>query len=583
MGVKSLAGSSPVPPTKNHMRTLKTLLALIFAITIVGGTKAVGYTSIEENIKSFNTDVRINTNGTIEITEQIIYDFGPNERHGIFRNIPLIKTNTDGKRFRLKISDVRVDGDKFSTSYTNSHLEIKIGDPYKTITGVKAYVIEYVVSGALTYFSDHDELYWNMTGNDWNVPITQFNGKISVPANVDFNIYKYACFSGIAGSTEQNCFISYFKDPQGNFSSVNIQGKGLFSAYNGLTAVVGFPKNVVQVLEPKTDNSGLWLAAVFFLFWVLFSVITCIIIILRWWSDRKETKNKAQIVAAWFSPPTHESKVDFTPVETALILNKKVDHRSVTATIIHLAQKGYLKINAQNTTKIVFVRKKEWEGDSSLTDYEKLILGGIFTNGGFLEVTDKELKTRASFHTKITKAEKQLSSGAFKEGLFKENPLSYLQTMTVLLTISTPFGIAFLPLLLWAWLVKNKSARRTDLGIEKYSKAQSLKNFLVSQTEQLNFQAHNQMFFEKLLPYATAMGVEKIWAKRFSDLTFVANDWYEGNTLNATSLVWSTSHINSSVKSSYVMSSTRSSSGFHSGFSGGSSGGGGGGGGGGSW
>ena len=125
------------------------------------------------------------------------------------------------------------------------------------------------------------------------------------------------------------------------------------------------------------------------------------------------------------------------------------------------------------------------------------------------------------------------------------------------------------------------SVNKTRLGIEKYSEAKSLKNFLVSQDEQLNFQAENQMFFEKLLPYASALGVEKVWAKRFKDLNIIKPDWYEGDFSRG---VMTFSALNTSVNSNLGMTNSSSSSGFSSGSSGGGfSGGGGGGGGGGSW
>ncbi len=138
-------------------------------------------------------------------------------------------------------------------------------------------------------------------------------------------------------------------------------------------------------------------------------------------------------------------------------------------------------------------------------------------------------------------------------------------------------------LLAIACLLRRNSITKSDFGIEKYGEAVSLKNFLVSQDDQLNFMADKQMLFEKLLPYATSYGVEGVWAKRFADLTLIKPDWYEGNAYN----VYTLSHFNSAIRSSFSSSygaatSSRSSSGFSSGFSGGS-GGGGGGGGGGSW
>ncbi len=125
--------------------------------------------------------------------------------------------------------------------------------------------------------------------------------------------------------------------------------------------------------------------------------------------------------------------------------------------------------------------------------------------------------------------------------------------------------------------------RKTMDGVNASNVALSLKNFLASQDRQLEYQAKNQMFFEKLLPYAVAFGVEKIWASRFKDLDMKQPDWYSGQStiFNSTIFVYG---LNNSFKSVSSASSTTSSSGFSSGFSsGGSSGGGGGGGGGGGW
>jgi len=92
------------------------------------------------------------------------------------------------------------------------------------------------------------------------------------------------------------------------------------------------------------------------------------------------------------------------------------------------------------------------------------------------------------------------------------------------------------------------------------------------------------MMFEKLLPYAIAFGVEKVWAKRFQDLNIGQPDWYQGASPGILNSYVFVNSLNSSMKSFKMATTpTRSSSGFSSGFGGGFSGGGGGGGGGGSW
>ena len=140
-----------------------------------------------------------------------------------------------------------------------------------------------------------------------------------------------------------------------------------------------------------------------------------------------------------------------------------------------------------------------------------------------------------------------------------------------------------LPLLLVLLIMRHHYIKFNNVGIQKFSETASLYNFLISQSEQLDFQSKNQMFFEKLLPYATAFGAEKIWAEKFKDLEFTKTDWYDGGLNNSLAFTSLSYNIGSSVQSSQSYTSSKSSSGFSSGFSGGSSGGGGGGGGGGSW
>jgi len=200
------------------------------------------------------------------------------------------------------------------------------------------------------------------------------------------------------------------------------------------------------------------------------------------------------------------------------------------------------------------------------------------------EVRDTDLKKSKTMFGKITKFNKYVEEEVVEKGMFEDKPTeTYTKNMTLFALGLTTFN---LPLSITSFIAGRKTAKRTLKGIEKYSEAASLMNFLKSQNEQLNFQSMNQMFFEKLLPYAAAFGVEKIWAKRFKDITLTKPDWYEGSNFSNSVFIGSmTQNIGGSMKSSYSsgMSSTRSSSGFSSGFSGGSSGGGGGGGGGGSW
>ncbi|MBK8555988.1 MAG: hypothetical protein IPL65_09600 [Lewinellaceae bacterium] len=60
------------------------------------------------------------------------------ERHGIFRNIPLV-SDINGDRVTRIISDVKVDEYKFSTSKDWDQYVIKIGDKDKFVNGDQVY------------------------------------------------------------------------------------------------------------------------------------------------------------------------------------------------------------------------------------------------------------------------------------------------------------------------------------------------------------------------------------------------------------------------------------------------------------
>jgi len=118
-----------------------------------------------EHIKTFQSEIIINKDGTIDVKESIVYDFSTLNKHGIYRDIPFIKTNQDGKKFELGLDNVSVVDEngrsyKFVKSWIDEKiLRLKIGDANRYVTGEHQYIISYKVSGALTYYSDHDELY----------------------------------------------------------------------------------------------------------------------------------------------------------------------------------------------------------------------------------------------------------------------------------------------------------------------------------------------------------------------------------------------------------------------------------------
>ena len=530
-----------------------------------------------ESVLNFQADYWIQENGTIKVKEQIEYDFSV-ARHGIYRTIPYLKTNSQGKQFKLELTDFKVN-QPFSTSVENNQVKLKIGEANRTIVGQQTYIIEYLVKGGLTYFSDHDELYWNITGNDWEVPILKTSANIYLPTAIESNQIKLQCYTGLKGSTETLCNQNY-QNNQAVFQSQLPLSPG-----SGLTIVFSFPKGLVAVLEP-TPYTPFWqtafgkiltliLAISFLLVIVFWYLVYPVWIIIKWFRVGRDPVATVGEATAWFSPPK-VGKHELTPGEAGTLIDEKVAFREMFATIIDLARRGYFVIKEKTKDDFYFIHKTDWTTDKQLLDYEKELLVNLFGTKTEIRLKNKKMLTA------YTKLSEQLYQVVVHRQLFLQNPNSIRIFYGVIAVLALSSANLFLVVV--AIIFGMAMPKKTLLGVNAANMVKSLHHFLVSQDRQLAFQAQKQLLFEKLLPYAIVLGVEKIWAKRFAKFDLKSPDWYQsqtGSNFNSLVLANSLNHSFNTMQS--TMTPTSSSSGFSSGFSGGSSGGGGGGGGGGSW
>jgi uncharacterized membrane protein len=536
---------------------------------------------LAEEISTFDTSLDIQSDGTVRVNENILYDFGTSFRHGIYRTIPYTTKNKEGKKFLMDLGSFNVVDDQsmpytYTVETSDDVKNIKIGDADKTISGKHKYSISYTAAGALTYFSDHDELYWNITGNGWGYPIRKASATVSLPKTIDPSDMQLACYTGAAGSTEIACSHSYAK------GIAKITTSRPLDANEGFTIVVGFPKNIVSVLEPREYVSfwdtfpGKILIFLFIIIGIFWYIYLPISIPIQWWRHGRDPKPTIGTASAWFSPPKTKGGSSLTPGETGTLVDERADMQDVTATIIHLAQRGYMKIIESQKGAFSLKKNSHIEKGNQLLPFEQTLYDGLFVSGDTIN-----LKT-AKLATLVETVKNNLYDAVVTEGFFEKNP------QTIRVKYGVLAGLAFFTgnfqLLVSSLLFGLQMPKKTLYGAETAAVALSLKKFLTSQERQLSFQAKNQMMFEKLLPFAVAFSVEKIWAKRFADISMKQPDWYQGHStarFNSILLVNSIQQSNSSFASAATPVS--SSTGHSSGFSGGFSGGGGGGGGGGSW
>ncbi len=569
-----------------------------------------------ERIAGYDVTIVVRTTGDMFVREVIDYDFGVSPRHGIFRNIP-VRFRYDDRYDRVyPISDISVEGspgtpDQYDESTSGGDKVLKIGDPDQTISGRHTYTIEYVVKGGLNGFADHDELYWNAIGTEWDVPIERATARVDTPGPLT----DVACFAGPMGSLLP-CAESVSGDKGATFATTRLGPNEAF------TIVVGFQKGFVPEPEPVLDERWAFDRA----FAVtpatvgasagLLALVVGGVATLVWRTGRDRRFAGSAVDVAFGSDTGTEQAVPLmeraiTPVEFAppdglrpgqigTLVDEAANTLDVIATIVDLAVRGFLRID--EIPKEGLFGKKDWnlvqlKEPSGLKRYETTLLHAIFK--GRDEVTLSALKN--TFAADLKKVEDQLYEEVIAQGWFAKRPdhtrtlwtvlgvlaLAGSVAVAVAVAATTHAGLVGIPLVIGSlvllWGAK-RMPRRTAKGTGALRRVQGFRRFIEeSEKDRAQF-AERKNLFSEYLPYAVVFGATDKWARAFADIDgrLPETGWYTGPTY-FTAGSFSDSMDGFSTTTSGTITSTPSASGG-SGFSGGgSSGGGGGGGGGGSW
>jgi uncharacterized membrane protein YgcG len=585
-------------------------------------------------VRSFDARYEIQADGTVNAVEDILVDFAILERHGIFRDMPVEYRYNDEHSRLIEITNVSVsDGSRpwpFRLEGGRPNLRIRIGDPDRFVSGQQRYVISYTINDGLNPFEDHDELYWNVTGNDWPVPIETASAVVTVPRQ---GIEQVACYEGPTGSI-RSCSLS---DDE---TSAAFEATGVLPPGDGLTVVVGLQKGLVAAGPPVlVDAPKDTVAQIQDMFevngWTLVLTGISAVVVLaalarQWWvagrdrwfgnhyyigedqppAERRPLFARETIVVE-YEPPEVSNGRRLRPAEIGLLLDEHADTLDVSATIVHLAVRRHLTIKEIPRTGIFSMFKKQdyelvrepgsddREGfRGRLRPFEDRLVDALFDLG----TTVKLSELRNKFHDDLAKVKEDLYHEAVAVlKLFPRNPDKVRTTyriaggvvavlggvMTYGLGAWFGAGIAGIPIViggLLLFVLAHVMPRRTAHGRQLYRRCLGFRLYMTKAEKERQQFAEKANLFEEYLPYAIVYGCVEKWAKAFEGLGIEKRQlsWYVGDGAFAPArFASSVGDFSSSV--SGVMASTPGGSGGSGFGGGGGSGGGGGGGGGGSW
>ncbi len=561
-------------------------------------------------IQSFDTVYNINplADGSMGVSESIDAYFDV-QKHGIFRDIPTFYDEgplKPGVNLKVDISKVFDATDGATHQYVESrngdYVNLKIGDPNKYVSGEVNYTINYSVQNSIRFFESHDELYWDVNGTDWPVSAGSVSATVNIPPNIYNAITEVTCYTGTFGSQSTDCTI--VMDPENN--SVTVNSDGTLSNFENLSYVIAFEKGT---FTPPTflekwggfilKNIGILLPLP--VFWLAF----------RYWGKRgRDPKNNRSIV------PQYDAPDDLRAAEVGTVADYTADNRDISATIIDLAIRGYITI--EDTTKREKTKNRKYifhlknADTSKLKSYEKTLLAGLFSKYEVgAQVKLDSLKNK--FYTTSAKVKNELYSSLVDGGYFAAHPKTTMNTMRAMGTVLVVVGLFSLGptearLLGWSLGIMFSGvivfgfgalmSKRTVKGLEASQHSEGMKMYMeLAEKDRMKVMqgAYSRYIgdvssptfkvelFERLLPFAIALSVEKTWAKGFKDIYNEPPEWYNGNwnTFNTIYMVNALSNGVNTMNTA-LTSSPSSSSGSGVG-GGGFSGGGFGGGGGGSW
>lgn len=549
-------------------------------------------------IRDFGARLIVGADGSVDVTEHLILRFS-GEWNGIVRDLSLQHNTAQGRTTRLEVDRLSVtDGAgealRVSPVRKERSLELRIWIPGARDAD-REVVIRYRVPNAIRFFSGWsdqgalDELYWNVTGNEWTMPIDKVHARVTLPNGVRPS--QTAVYTGAMGSKSVDAEI------RTSGSEVDFELTRFLHPYEGMTIGVGWPPGHVSTRPGEARlhlaEAVLWspLAVPFIVFGLAF----------RAWQKTGRDPEEGSYVAQY------EPIEGTSPAELGTLIDHVAEMPDITATLVDLAVRGFIRIEEISESvflglgrktdyRIHIIRERaEW---SSLKPHEKRYLEGLITAapGDAYKVKVSDLTNR--FYTELPEIRDAIYDSLIERGYYVHRPDGVKAKWAGLAVTGVMAGI-FLAVLTTKWWLGMSAfslvvagvtsgvvlfvfsrimPARTVAGARAREAALGFKEFLERvETDRYRKMITSPELFERYLPFAMAFGVEEKWARAFENIYRDPPSWYVGGSGHFSPGSFASSMGEMSSAASSSMSSSPSSSGSGGG---GSSGGGSGGGGG---
>ena len=334
--------------------------------------------SNDERILAYDGQITVHDDGSMVVVETIkVRALGQKIVHGIFRDFPTHYKDGQGKSYNVPfdVMSVMRDGspEPFRIEGFHNGKRVVIGRKSAVLApGEYVYQISYQTARQIGFFPDHDELYWNVTGNGWQFPIDHATATVTLPAAIPRRVVETYGYTGPAGYTGRD-----FKASKLANDDLFFETRAPLNPRDGFTIVAWWDKGYMQ---PPSSDDERW-------FWIQDNVASLIgyiglgVILLyqlvTWFMVGKDPA-PGTIVPQYLPPD------DLSPAAVREIVKMGFDNRCFAAEVVGMAAKNFLRIEQDDSGKYTLVKTNNIQAMRKLTDTEAAIARGLFPNNNRL-------------------------------------------------------------------------------------------------------------------------------------------------------------------------------------------------------
>lgn len=606
---------------------LKKILFYVLVILIMVVNPVAAEDSRSYIINEFNVEAKLNSDGSMDVKETIIYDF-EGEFNGIYRTI-----NTEGsdgiENIHLYIGDSK---DPIKEDYSQSNNTYEILEESKGIRlkvyskskdEIKKFIIVYRIMNVAVKYNDVAELYWKFMGIDTDVVIENFNVKISLPGETSKDNIKAFAHGPLSGIVEiideQNILLSVkelrpnnFVEARILFPATLIESSNRIVEKNALNSIMAEEKQWAEEANAKRQRARIFISISFI--YALFEVFLVGFIYFKYDKEYKTT---------FKGPYYRELPGDYSPAVMSILWNfGLIKPRDITATLMDLVRRKYINLSQEVVSSGKLFGKKndidysftlnESSDTSQLSKHEAFFIDWMINKIGSnnrvsLDDIEKYTKSRTgamNFQSDYSAWTEYVRQESKKYDFFDNRSYRGMAigilfallglALAIFTLVAHENVLGFIATLIVSIVLMIYSItvrRRSKNGVLQYQMWKAFRKFLLHFSQLDKAEIPSVVVWEHYLVYAISLGVAKEVIKQLKmvfteqdfnnrGLTYMYYGYYGRGINHFDALDRATSSLTKAAESTYkqAVSKMSSSSGGGGGFSSGGGGGGGGGG-----